>query len=1010
MRAVFFFACLLVACTAATQTPSYDSLWVVSVQSRVMATVNLGDFHGGNALALAALDTARARYGAESREATELMVGIGDYLLFVGDFQAAQQTIAAYLANWKKLLGERHVKVAEALHNLGYAHFRLRQYDKVMPLYEEARQLLVDLDLNPSLQLAFLFSGMASFHESQGQAPRAEEAHREALRIADQLPSDQTAEPRGILLNNLAVFYNGQQRQDEALYYIEAYINILEGIYSKRHPYYLKALTNKGFMLMEAGRYGESAQALEYALNTARDILPAGDAQLAHYLRQLGMLYERVGRNEASAQLRRESLGLLKQQYGDQHPAYVENLLELASALQRCNGLAAADSALREAVRILERDQRTGELWYAYALTSLGSLYQLQGRVAEAGPLLRQGTRLGGRFLGSNNAAFYLRFEKALIRQYLMENQPDSALLLLDAVQAPIVNSYGKTHRLYVLLETQYGKAWQLKNDAGRALEHYSAAFGALKENLAGNFRYLSADEREKFARSFEDFRDAFLAAARAFPDDTHYSAFLYDLALFQKELLASYDRQWLDAWRQQGDSVFQDYVKTRRMIARQWTLPAAQRTELPALEVRCAALEKNPAIQAAAPATLQAPRWRQVQEALAPGDAALEWLILPPAREGREKPRYAALLLRPDREGPELLLLPETDAVDALFASRGSRGLQYATRTYTGDALYRMLWQPLEGRLAGVQRIFYAPEGPLHLLNFDALPASEGVLLSDKYRLVRLTNTARLLQADFGEPVSTRGRALLAGGLDYEAAAPPAAAPSDDRLTARGAAPWRGGVREWAALPNTLPEVQRLAALLQQKQTPVVAFTGAAGNEGALKSACAANKPVLMHLATHGFFFEKNTAAPGSLGLVAAENPMLRSGLVLAGANPAWRGDAGADTADDDGILTADEISLLDLRHTALVVLSACETGLGDVRDDEGVYGLQRAFRLAGARGIVLSLWRVPDVQTREFMEKFYAAWLESGDVRGAFRDARQAMRQAYGNPYYWAGFILSE
>lgn len=91
-------------------------------------------------------------------------------------------------------------------------------------------------------------------------------------------------------------------------------------------------------------------------------------------------------------------------------------------------------------------------------------------------------------------------------------------------------------------------------------------------------------------------------------------------------------------------------------------------------------------------------------------------------------------------------------------------------------------------------------------------------------------------------------------------------------------------------------------------------------------------------------------------------------------------------------------------------MVLSACETGLGDVHDDEGVYGLQRALRLAGAQNIIMVLWRVPDVQTREFMEKFYAALLETGDLRGAFQNARQAMRKQYGNPYYWAGFVLLE
>jgi CHAT domain-containing protein len=209
--------------------------------------------------------------------------------------------------------------------------------------------------------------------------------------------------------------------------------------------------------------------------------------------------------------------------------------------------------------------------------------------------------------------------------------------------------------------------------------------------------------------------------------------------------------------------------------------------------------------------------------------------------------------------------------------------------------------------------------------------------------------------------------------------------------------------------LPNTLPEVERISALLQQKNLQTTLLTGAAGSETAVKSLCATADPGILHFATHGFFFEKKSPATGTLHLATAENPMFRSGIILAGANPAWRGESGTGM-QDDGILTADEISLLPLRNTALVVLSACETGLGDVHDDEGVYGLQRAFRLAGAQNIVMSLWRVPDAQTRSFMEHFYTALLVDGDVRKAFRSARQTMRVEFSNPFYWAGFVLLE
>ncbi|MCB0612543.1 MAG: CHAT domain-containing protein, partial [Phaeodactylibacter sp.] len=141
-----------------------------------------------------------------------------------------------------------------------------------------------------------------------------------------------------------------------------------------------------------------------------------------------------------------------------------------------------------------------------------------------------------------------------------------------------------------------------------------------------------------------------------------------------------------------------------------------------------------------------------------------------------------------------------------------------------------------------------------------------------------------------------------------------------------------------------------------------------------------------------------------------ASEHPLIRSGLLLAGANYAWQ--AGQPLGKrEDGILTAYEISQMDLRHTELVVLSACETGLGDIRGNEGVYGLQRAFRIAGAKYLIMSLWQVPDFQTQELMTFFYQKWLEEKmTVRQALKAAQEEMRQKRYEPFYWAGFVLVE
>jgi CHAT domain-containing protein len=146
-----------------------------------------------------------------------------------------------------------------------------------------------------------------------------------------------------------------------------------------------------------------------------------------------------------------------------------------------------------------------------------------------------------------------------------------------------------------------------------------------------------------------------------------------------------------------------------------------------------------------------------------------------------------------------------------------------------------------------------------------------------------------------------------------------------------------------------------------------------------------------------------------GPVAFKSSEHPMIRSGLVLAGGNYAWETGEPLQPGEEDGILTALEISQMDLSDTELVVLSACETALGDIRSYEGVYGLQRAFKIAGAKYLIMSLWQVPDFQTQELMTNFYASWLEEGmSIPDAFRAARKALRDAYPDTINWAGFIL--
>ena len=171
---------------------------------------------------------------------------------------------------------------------------------------------------------------------------------------------------------------------------------------------------------------------------------------------------------------------------------------------------------------------------------------------------------------------------------------------------------------------------------------------------------------------------------------------------------------------------------------------------------------------------------------------------------------------------------------------------------------------------------------------------------------------------------------------------------------------------------------------------------------------------PQVLHVATHGFFLDEKSKNdlhndPGGIAFKAQANSMFRSGLVLAGGNETWNNETVSE-GTEDGILTAYEIAQLDLSNTNLVVLSACNTALGDIQNNEGVIGLQRAFRMAGVKQLMMSLWRIPDKQTTELMTLFYRNWLGGQSTTEALRSAQLKIKEKFSSPYYWAGFVLVE
>ena len=390
----------------------------------------------------------------------------------------------------------------------------------------------------------------------------------------------------------------------------------------------------------------------------------------------------------------------------------------------------------------------------------------------------------------------------------------------------------------------------------------------------------------------------------------------------------------------------------------------------------------------------------------------------------------YAAYILNKKDSVPVFVPLCEERQLKMLFDSAGNtatgmvssfyRGTELKSKsaaTALGNDLYNLVWAPLEPYLKGIKKVSYSPAGKLYSIAFHALRIDSSTVLMDKYRLKQFTGTRQVALQDqhsaikkpesitlFGDAIFTLDSAAIVKGKNKnEGIASTVYAPPN-----RGT---RGGT--WVDLPGTAQEVKIIKQVFEKNKITSALFTQSGASEENLK-ALSGNSPQVLHIATHGFFLpepeltKKETMANNENSYSLAVDPLLRSGLILSGGNYAWSGKTPIEGVED-GIATAYEISQLNLSNTELVVLSACETALGDVKGSEGVFGLQRAFKMAGVKKLIVSLWQVPDKETAELMTAFYTYWMKGKTIEEAFAKSQADMRKKYA-PFYWAAFVLVE
>ncbi|MGN0187295.1 MAG: CHAT domain-containing protein, partial [Paludibacteraceae bacterium] len=774
-------------------------------------------------------------------------------------------------------------------------------------------------------------------------------------------------------------------------YYLEA-LAIWKSVYGEQHPAYATSLNNLGSLYSDMGDYAKAERYYLESLSIRKSVLGEQHPDYALSLNNLGWLYSAMGDYSKAERYYLESLSIHKSVLGEQHPAYATSLNNLGVLYDDMGDYSKAERYYLESLSIHKSVLGEQHPAYATSLNNLGVLYDDMGDYAKA-------------------ERYYL--ESLSIRKSVL----------------------GERHPNYATSLNNLGGLYSDMGNYSKAERYYTQAMPINKNRFIESTDFMSERERGMYWATMQNcfYKTYPRFSYRYYSTQPSISAFAYNNELFSKGLLLSSSQAVQSSILQSNDTAlirrWQELTTKKQQIL-VLSESAPQSSYLAELHQQAEALEKEVIRRSVAFRQSREQwgvTWDNVRTHLSDGEVAIEYFSAPLSADST---MYCALLLRNSSVYPVLIPLFNAKEALALINTNTEPSINQTYQYIVDDTvtighgkrLSDLVWGNVLPYIKPGETIYFSASGLLHQLGIESLPFDESHTMSDLFTLVRVSSTREVV---FRDSSATHSTATLYGGIQYnlsgeELLAESAQYATTDLLASRGIENDtlnRGNVRY---LPGTQKEVDYISDQLNRNHLDVKVYTAAAANEESFKALSGAHQNIL-HIATHGFYWSDSTARQqdyfSQRMLMMGDNkpapvvndPLNRCGLLFAGANIALTGHS-ADIPEgvQDGILTAKEISLLHFRETDLVVLSACETGTGDITG-EGVFGLQRAFKQAGVATIVMSLWKVNDKATQLLMTEFYKNWITNGQSkREAFRNAQNRVRSEFKEPVYWAGFIM--
>lgn len=949
--------------------------------------------------------------------------------------------------------------IANAYYYIGLANSLLGKTEKAISLFEKEKAVRESLGLQSSEDYGNVLSNLVALYFEIGNNEKAAASAyvllendkkvygitnniyiqtvlntASVLRDMDKLKEAQTllesnlkaqeknSANHGLLSLKLGDLYSYIGLYSKATKTLQDAIPTIEKQFGLNSPEYLDALVISGTHNVRQGKYPEAEEVFDQAL----DLLKPTEETYMSALNDQALVYRSLGQLEKAEKIFTEIKVIDSVTLGTSHPYYAITLSNLALIQTDAGKYKAAENNLIKTLAIQKANGGTKSLTYTRTQTLLARVYQSAGQVDKAIPLLEQSASVFKSKLGDKDPDYAWALFNLGMANW-KAGKGSVGIKQLKTAAAIISTTLSKNHPRYAETSQKIAEYQWLQKQNKEAQQTFGEVFNNYYNQIDVTFPVLTEEEKAKFyynkiRPSFDKF-NAF--AVQSKDEIPAILGEVYDHQINTKAVIMLSTEKVKQGIKSMNDAglltQFEEWQALKEQIAKLY----GQRNDSQSIDslVNVAnAYEKELTRKSSAFASQYIRKkytWLDVQKSLKPGEAAVEvirFVNYKPDNGGAftNDIQYAFLIVTAQtKTQPDIILLNNGNELETKFMNFYRNSIRFQQEDpYSYKNYFESLADYLQKNK--IQKVYLSSEGVYNQINLNSIknPFTQKYIL-DEYDIHLINNTRELAS---NMPDRRVGQApVLLGFPKFNLEENGNKKVAETRGVSRGATRggitrgFRGGLLRYmrgeedgiSVLPGTEKEINEISTLFQEK--PEV-FMETQAAEHIVKEV---NSPRVLHIATHGYFLEDEATATETNPSQYIANPLLKAGLILAGAeNFLLTGEL--NESGDDGILTAYEAMNLNLDDTDLVVLSACETGLGQVKNGEGVYGLQRAFRLAGTKNIVMSLWSVDDEATQELMSLFYKEMLSGKTQHEAFRLAQQQLKQKFKQPFYWGAFIM--